>query len=353
MSHAAGAHQRLGQLEVLESIGRSMLGRCIEGNNEQDDATRAAAARISMSLRHAAKSSLADSLLNACEAGGSRPRPAAMAAAVHVARAYQALEAGDPASFVEHMQAAAIDYVSAGDPRRAAAQRGDVAYGHALLGAYEKAERALRDNLVEADRGGLRHIAAVAQNNLGMVLGRLGRLDEARAAESAAIEAFREQGNLRLEGGSRIYLAEILLRRGELEAAEHEAVSAVGLLDIAPPFRPYALATLARVLLARRGGGAPASLEALARANEAMAALDALGGSAEEGESIVRLVHAECVHASGAHDHARVMIAEARRRLLDRAGKISSEAARKGFLERVEEHARTLQLAADWARQRP
>jgi len=340
MSHAAVAYQRLGRIDGLVTIAETYLARLERPN----DAILPPAARVSITLRHVGKTALADALLKACERNRSRTRSTALLAAMHTAYGYRALSNGDAATFVEELQAAAIDYVAAGDPRRAAAQRCEVAYGLALLGAYEKAEWALRDNLVEAERSGLRAVVALANNNLGLVLARLGKLDAAREAATAAVAAFREQNSLRLEGGSRIYLADVHLRAGQLENAAREAAAALSILESAPPFRPYAFAILARAFFAMGDVDS-----ALARSQDAMAALEALGGTAEEGEAIVRLTHAECLRASGALDAARDVIVDARRRLLDRASKISSAAARESFLTRVEEHARTVELAREWS----
>ena len=57
--------------------------------------------------------------------------------------------------------------------------------------------------------------AAIACHNLGLVLARLDRLDEALAMEQQAVAAFAAQQDTRFEAGSRIYLAEILRRAGK------------------------------------------------------------------------------------------------------------------------------------------
>src|SRR5690242_13368133 len=81
------------------------------------------------------------------------------------------------------------------------------------------AEATPRAALAVADRLGLANVAATARHNLGPVLARLGRLDEARQLEGEAIQAFRAQRNRRLEGGSHLYLAQILLESGDVAAA--------------------------------------------------------------------------------------------------------------------------------------
>ena len=67
-----------------------------------------------------------------------------------------------------------------------------------------------------------------------------------------------------------------------------------------------------------------------------------------EGEALTRLVWAEALHACGEHPSARQVIAAARRRLLERAGRIRGPAVRRAFLEDVVDNARTLALADAW-----
>lgn len=63
---------------------------------------------------------------------------------------------------------------------------------------------------------------------------------------------------------------------------------------------------------------------------------------------MVRLLHAEALRASGALDEARAAIVEARDRLYERAQRIGDREMRRGMLERVKSHARTIALADEW-----
>jgi hypothetical protein len=83
-----------------------------------------------------------------------------------------------------------------------------------------------------------------------------------------------------------------------------------------------------------------------------MRLLEDLGGI-DEGDALVRLVHAEALGQAGFPQIARVAIVAARDRLLARADKITAMALRTSFLERVPEHARTLSLARTWAERPP
>jgi len=79
-----------------------------------------------------------------------------------------------------------------------------------------------------------------------------------------------------------------------------------------------------------------------------MAILLAVGG-VDEGEPLIRLVHAEALRATGSLDESRAAIVDARSHVEARAGKIADESARETFLA-ISEHARTVELAELWAR---
>jgi hypothetical protein len=166
-----------------------------------------------------------------------------------------------------------------------------------------------------------------------------GRLDEARALEQRAVEAFRRQGDPRLEGAARTYLAKAALLSGDPETSEREARTAASMLEVAPQLRAPAVAVLARALLdlARVD-------EALVAAREAATAVDALG-AIDEGESLVRLAFVEALAAAGEADELAVALRVARDRLLARAGRIRDPAWRERFLSRVPDNARTLALS--------
>src|SRR5262249_6265776 len=120
--------------------------------------------------------------------------------------------------------------------------------------------------------------------------------------------------------------------------AAEEALRAVNILVVAPPLRAAALATLASAHLAT--GCATAARVAAA---EAMAMLDIT--ELEEGESLVRLVDALTLEATGHREEAGVALAAAKRRIVARAEKFSP-AWRPKFLA-IPENARTLALACD------
>jgi tetratricopeptide (TPR) repeat protein/predicted Ser/Thr protein kinase len=262
-----------------------------------------------------------------------------VAAHYHQAAALRAHHAGDACAALEGFEAA-LSALEAGDDRReACAARCNLGVIFAELGDYESAEETLREALAAAERLGLGELGPAILCNLGHALARRGQLDEARACEARAVEAFRQLGDPRMEGIARTYLAKVALLSGDPSEAEREAHAAARLLQIAPPMRAPALALLARALLAQ-GRAA----EALPAAREAQSTLDGLG-ELEEGESIVRLVHAEALAAAGLPREAERALLAARDRLLLRADRITAPAWRERFLIAVPDNARTLALS--------
>jgi serine/threonine protein kinase len=87
--------------------------------------------------------------------------------------------------------------------------------------------------------------------------------------------------------------------------------------------------------------------EAVTDAREAFSVLETQG-ALEEGEALVRLVHAEALAASGDTGGAAAAITSARAALLARANRLRDPARRERFLRDVPDHARTLELARRW-----
>jgi len=276
------------------------------------------------------------------------------------ARAIRAISTGDIAAYLRDMEASSAFFEQAGDLRSACLSRVHVGYAATELGDLDRAESILREALSIARRMNVPVVETLALHNLGLTLTKKGALDEAWAVESESCLRARGQ-NPRIEAASHCYLAEILARRGVLSDAHREVVTALEAVDetLAPvreppnadgteapragvPVAAIACAVLARVLTAQ--GQQAAALQAARRAMSILAHLGAL----EEGEGLVRLVHAELLDATGAHAAARAAIAHARQRLLDRASRIGDPTLRGSFLHKVEEHARTLALAASW-----
>jgi tetratricopeptide (TPR) repeat protein len=264
-------------------------------------------------------------------------------ALVHQVRSVRASVSGDLGACLMGMEAALMAFEQAGDLRNACAIHTNMGYVYCELGDLDRADGSLRQAMAAADRMGLRELTAAILHNLGRVLGLRGFLDEARCLETRAIESFAQQGDPRLEGVSRVYLAEILIAAGDFAGAEREATVAVDTLTVAPALRVVAQAVRARALC-----GLGRATDAFAAASEGFLGLESLG-EVEEGEASVRLIHAECLAARGSVKEARAAILVARERLLARAARIGEPSWRQRFLN-VPPHAQVLALADRWER---
>lgn len=261
---------------------------------------------------------------------------------VHSARAYRALVHGDAALALSLYDATIERFEEAGNVRGAARALVDSGAVCVEMGEWADAERLLAESLATGERLGLGVVTAPARHILGLVRAHERRFDEAVADETLAIQAFASQGDRRMEAASRVVCARIWLAAGRLDEAEDEVRRALSRPEVAPHVTVYGLAVLAGVLLAR--GQADDAREPI---DEAMLVLDGLGG-VEAGESFVRLMYAEVLHASGDEARARRAIGAAHARVLARAELMSSPTWRASFLGAVEENARTLALAEAW-----
>jgi hypothetical protein len=129
---------------------------------------------------------------------------------------------------------------------------------------------------------------------------------------------------------------------GDLAGGESEARQALS-LDTSDPGRAEDLGLLASVLLARGMGR-----EALVYATEAHDILAKIG-PLDIDDTQARRAYAEALYVTGNLGAAREAIRAACTELLRRASKISNEAWRQTFLERVHEHGRIFALARAWS----
>ncbi len=259
---------------------------------------------------------------------------------VDQANAELALHSGETTRFLRLVESAVEGFAESGDARNAALQRANIGNAYMQLGAYARAERVLRQAITVAQPMRLGFLAPV-KANLGHALARLGHVEEALAVETEAVQRCVEQGYRRFEAASRIYLADILTLRGDLDAAEAEARHAESASSGAPGLRAHALATHASVLLAGRTAD-----QALVLAAEATSILESLDG-VEEGESLIRLTHIRALAATGRLAEARARTAEAQARVRVSSERIGDPRYRKSFLQNVPENAATMALWTD------
>jgi tetratricopeptide (TPR) repeat protein len=214
------------------------------------------------------------------------------------------------------------------------------------LGAHDEAERLFGDVALPDDELGI--ASSIRPLVLTWLLVERGELGEARRRAQGLIESGRSRRLPFDQGRGHWSLADVLLRAGELEAAEVEIQTALGILRMASRIDvPGALTTLAALRLAQGRAG-----EALAAAREALDTYRSMGGFSFRA-AFMRLIHAECLESSGDHAAAVLAITEARARVLANADKIRDPAYRRSFLEGVPENRRTLELAREWSGEAP
>jgi serine/threonine protein kinase len=300
-----------------------------------------AASRLAISLVRAGLVDRASRALASARAraeAGTEDEPM-VRAWIYAAAAEFMMHGGDPTGYLKNLEDAVTCFSEAGDVRNACLQRANIGNGYMQLGAYARAKGLLREALAVGEPMRLGFIAPV-RANLGFVLARLGDVEQALEIETAALEQCIRERYRRFELAARIYLAQILVMRAQPARAEEELQSAVEGAGSAPAIRAYGLAALADFLFEQKR---PA--EAREAAREAMGILRDLEG-VEEGESLIRLVHALALESVGDEKGAAAAIADAKKRLLDRADRINDPRLRRSFLDHIPENARTLAVAA-------
>ena len=334
----------IGDTKQLVVLAEALLARAADLEARREPASNAyfvCASRVAGHLVYNGHHDRADRLFARIDALlplSPPPEPRTLGAIAY-ARGTRALDqAAFVACFAEY-RAAHAAYLGAGDLRASSIALQSLAYAQMRVGLYAEAEGPLRDAVAASERMGLRHAALGAAHNLGLALARLGQLDEAKKLEENAAAVFEAEDNHRIAAGARAYLATIHLLAGDVSAAEREARRAIAIGTSAPSVRALAYATLADALLAAKDIAG-----AVAAAREAMRILDEIGG-VDEGDTLLRLVYARALDASGDAASAHDVIVDARTRLLERAAKITDPALRSSFLERVPENADTLALA--------
>jgi serine/threonine protein kinase/tetratricopeptide (TPR) repeat protein len=344
-----GAYAALGHLAIIGSyLGKNdhfptILAELAveEQKGEVGAAHVVAACRLAISLVRAGLVEQAERTLAGARAQAAREteEEPMVRAWIYVAIAEFAMHGGDPAAYLANLEQGVTCFGEAGDARNACLQRANIGNGYMQLGAYARARGLLREAVAVGEPMKLGFIAPV-RANLGFVLCRLGDRDQALETEEAALAQCVRERYRRFELVARIYLAVIFSLREDHARAEEELRAAVAGSSSAPSIRAFALASLADMLLSQGRAG-----EALTAADEAMGILRALTG-VEEGESLIRLAHAQALQATGDEASAHAAIVEARRRLLDRADRISDPRLRRSFLDHIPENARTLALAS-------
>ena len=250
------------------------------------------------------------------------------------ARALRALSAGNLGAALGAMEGAIAAFERAGDLRSGCTGQGNLSAILLELGGFDEAESVLRAALTEAENLGLTEVTAGVLGSLGYALLHTGHprrsTDHSR---ERAVAACQRHGDGRGEGASRTYLARIHLAAGDPASSEQRVAPRVGPAPQGRPRCAHMRWRCARAPLSACGR----AVEAIAAAEEAFALLQAAGGSLEEGEALVRLVHVEALFAAGRLAEAHAALALARGAASSRAPRPSATPAWRNasFLSRV------------------
>ncbi|WP_437525492.1 protein kinase [Sorangium sp. So ce726] len=219
--------------------------------------------------------------------------------------------------------------------------RAGIAQAYIELGVHDRAEELLRTLLPEgssrADVSG-----GVARFWRALLRSARGLLNEAITDIADLASALAAQQDRDFERLTHVLHASLLYRRGDLTAAEREALAGIEGLATPSLAHDWGRSVLARVRLAQ-----DRAAEAAAIAEDLVARLQAIGLRPPEATELT-LVHAEALYAAGSTDEARAAVAAARADLLARADRIPDAEIRRCFLENVPGNARLLALAEAW-----
>lgn len=229
-----------------------------------------------------------------------------------------------------------------GDAVQATRARVNLGFVLSRVGRFEEAqaelERALEDSRMLRMRAG----EGFALHNLGMCHARLHNLDRAIQLERDAREVGVETQHYRLRLNARIYEAIMLTWRGEpgdlrdarelIESCRTDAVNH-------PVSYVEATAVLGQVHRARRD--LTACVDACKDALQRLAEI----GSMEEGEEMLRLTFTEALFDLGRTEEAISALREAYSCVMDRCEQMSGKEHREAFLSRLYECRRIVDLA--------
>ena len=343
LDHAVIAHGYLGRRDRLLARVDDLRALEEEGEIVSPDAFVVSSCRLAYFILRAGVPKLAAQLTRkarqmAEQMGTSGPFAKAW---IDIARAELALYDGDLASHLRRLESAVETFTSAQDVRHACFTRAAIGRAYLSLGAKEHAASILHGVLSVAEPMALDFVPAT-RAAFGFALALLGRVDEGGDLAAVAVTESQKRANPDVESSCLLYLARIRKMQSDPEAALSLARKAVDASAELPGRRAYALAFLANVFLGR-GQFEPA----LKAAVEAQSILDRIGG-VEEGEPLIRLIHALVLRATGKEAEGRKRILEARKRLYEIAACLGDARWQKSFSTGVPDNARLLSVAEQW-----
>ena len=255
----------------------------------------------------------------------------------HIARA-----AGDPAESLARTKRSLDHFQNIGHRRAACEALGNLGVSLLEVGLLNEAETCIRDLLATARKLDLKFMFGGGLQILTNILTYKGSVVEARAIGREALTVTIAQNDRRFQGCAEAYLSMNEYLAGDYLRAEEFARAAMATWESLRANRPFALALLARALVAQ---ARPA--EALPIAREAYAQMASM--VVDDGEATIRLAFAECLMATGDRLAGQQVLTEAEDRIQHWANTIKDPATRQSFLTRIPEHRRIVELARELA----
>jgi tetratricopeptide (TPR) repeat protein len=247
---------------------------------------------------------------------------------------------GDLAGRLHGFSQAVQLYQRAGDSRRVAGAKVNVADVYNRVGDYHRAEKALEEAQLESRRVHNLPMEGYALVNRAYSLTSLGRTEEALRLLGEASRIADRIGDQQLELYARLYWVRAHTGSAEARLAE-EAESIARTAEKRFPslaINAFSRAAMLRYRMSEHD-------KALALSAKAMEVLDRVGAS-EEDEVEVYLTHSRLLEKAGRVQEAEDVLRRGRRRLNEMAGAIEDVALRDQLLHGVAAHRTLLALSA-------
>lgn len=212
--------------------------------------------------------------------------------------------------------------------------------GHSFnsIGRFEEAQEVLSQAASDAVRSRTLPLQGFALHNLGLTLARLGYFEEALLHQQNARMLAEQMGHERLRVSSLQYEALALAWQGKsLDSAQRIAREALALAANQPSQRLLALRVLA--FIQYRRGSYEATMELLGEPG-----VVPIGGGEQDWGMLVQLALIETLMIRGERQRVRELLQQAFRSLQSSAYSLP-ESDRHGFLYRLDENRRILELA--------
>lgn len=250
---------------------------------------------------------------------------------------------GDLAGRLAAFERAVALYERAGDPRRAAGAKVNVADVYNRIGDYERAQAALEQALVESRQVHNRPMEGYALVNRAYALTMLDRPEEAKHLLGEARHVAEDIGDQQLELYVRFYRVRARAAADEELGPLADDAEAIA-QDAEQRFVALAINAFAKAASFRHRLGE--NDRAIALSERAIHLLDSVGGT-EEDEAEVYLARAQILERDGRTEEARDILSRGRRRLMEAADTIEDQALRDKLLHGVAAHQTLLALSAE------